>query len=236
METGRTLLRIGVAGLAVTHLTPLGYILILPLEDRFPQPQPPTEIAGIVLLTGGEDEWVSERRDQSLYNDAGERVMATAMLATKYPDAKIIVTGGGREDLKQAEVSARALIDMGVTKNRITVETEARNTRENAINVANGLGAVGAATNDQAGSWLLVTSAFHMPRSVGSYRMAGLDITAWPTDYRTHRSGAWSFGLGSLGLNAARTLDLAVHEWLGLAAYYARGWSDDLYPAPLPEN
>ena len=79
--------------------------------------------------------------------------------------------------------------------------------------------------------WLLVTSAWHMPRSMGSFRAAGFPVTAYPVDYRTRggEDARRGFLHTSEGL---RRLDLMVKEWLGLLAYRLSGRTDALFPAP----
>ena len=79
-------------------------------------------------------------------------------------------------------------------------------------------------------NWLLVTSAYHMPRSVGAFRQAGWTVIAYPVDYRT--TPRLRFG-GSISFNKAlRLLELASHEWAGLVAYYALGRTNAFFPAP----
>jgi len=79
--------------------------------------------------------------------------------------------------------------------------------------------------------WLLVTSAWHMPRSVGVFRKAGFPIEPWPVDYRT--AGLWDalrpFEAPADGL---KRLDTAVREWIGLVIYRITGRSDAVFPGP----
>src|SRR5690606_20445467 len=102
-------------------------------------------------------------------------------------------------------------------------EGASRNTAENARLTAAMLGA------GQALPWLLVTSASHMPRAVASFRAAGLEVLPYPVDFRTEPARlAWP-------RQPSASLDLAgvaLHEWLGLVAYYLAGHSEELFPAP----
>ncbi len=80
-------------------------------------------------------------------------------------------------------------------------------------------------------TWVLVTTALHMPRAMGIARRLDWQILPWPTDYRTpgdNASPAWRFSFGS----NLSDLDEAAHEWLGLVAYYLVGKTDTLFPAP----
>jgi len=79
-------------------------------------------------------------------------------------------------------------------------------------------------------TWLLVTSAFHMPRAVGCFRRAGWNVVAYPVDHSTAGESEppiqFNFGSGLGGLRAA------VHEYLGLFFYWIGGKTDALFPAP----
>jgi uncharacterized SAM-binding protein YcdF (DUF218 family) len=79
--------------------------------------------------------------------------------------------------------------------------------------------------------WLLVTSAYHMPRSMGLFRKAGFNVVAYPVDYRSE--GIFrDWRLSNEVWRGLRLFDVAAHEWVGLAAYYASGKIDALFPGP----
>jgi len=84
-------------------------------------------------------------------------------------------------------------------------------------------------TSDQ--TWLLLTSAFHMPRSMGLFRKAGFLVTAFPIGYYS-MGGAFDFPFNSGSAKSLLLFDIAVHEWIGLLVYYATGKIDDVFPAP----
>jgi uncharacterized SAM-binding protein YcdF (DUF218 family) len=79
--------------------------------------------------------------------------------------------------------------------------------------------------------WLLVTSAFHMPRAIGAFRKAGFDVEAYPVDWRTRGWVDARVPFDRLSSGLART-DVALHEWGGLVIYWLTGRSSDLFPAP----
>src|SRR5690606_15779763 len=114
---------------------------------------------------------------------------------------------------------------LGVAAERLTLENRSRNTHENAVFTRELL------APESGEVWLLVTSAFHMPRAVGLFRKAGFPVVPWPVDYRT--SG--EEGVGLFRDNAADALQAtttAIREWIGLAAYYLSGRIDDVLPGP----
>ena len=114
---------------------------------------------------------------------------------------------------------------MFLARSRIVAESKSRNTVENAV--FSKLLAM-PQPNER---WLLVTSAYHMPRAIGAFRHVGFAVEAYPVDWRTRgwRDAAMPFDRLSAGLD--RT-DVAIHEWIGLIAYRLSGRSSTLFPAP----
>ncbi len=218
------------AVLLVIGVAPAGALLIAPLENRFPQPPanlPPPY--GVVVLGGAIDDDISRARGQATFDEGAERLTETAILARRYPTARIVYTGGSNSLLgrpsNEAEEARRLLAAMGVDPQRITLETRSRNTDENARFTA----ALVHPEPDQ--TWLVVTSAHHMPRAMGLFRKAGFAAVADPVDYRTEGGrGDWRVS-ASLPRGLA-LFDLAAHEWVGLAAYRLSGRVDAWFPGP----
>lgn len=223
----RGLLALLTLSLLAVAATPWSALVIQPLEDRFAVPRLPDSVAGIVVLGGALDPVVSAARDQVAANGAVERVTTLVTLGRRYPQARLIFSGGSgsltTQELKEAPVAKRFLDELGFDTARVMFEDQSRNTWENAVLSKQ-------AMNPQVGeTWLLVTSALHMPRSVGAFRAAGWSVLPYPVDYLTSgHKGAWGFDLGG----ALSRLDTGLHEWLGLAYYRWRGWSDSLFPGP----
>jgi uncharacterized SAM-binding protein YcdF (DUF218 family) len=234
---GRRFVTIGAILLLLAGLSPLGNALILPLEDRFPRanlddPPPPT---GFILLGGAEDRLVGTARHAPTLNEAGERIVEAAILARRFPDAKIAFSGGDAGILYKSDSEAQGaqtlLTALGLAADRLILEANARDTYENAAFLKEELtkrGELGAGKR-----WVLITSAFHMPRAMGAFRKANFDVEPWPVDYRTRGLADLTrpFDKVSEGL---RRVDVASREWVGLLAYWLGGRSDALFPAPLP--
>ena len=231
---GRRFVTVGVILLLVAGLSPLGNALILPLEDRFPranldQPPAPT---GFIVLGGAEDRLVGQARKAPTLNEAGERMVETVMLARKFPEAKIAFSGGDAGIFytsdSEAVGAARMLTDMGVAPDRLILEAGARDTYENAVYLKAELDKLGLL--DPGKRWVLITSAYHMPRAMASFRRAGFQVEPWPVDYRTrgHADLTRPFDKVSEGL---RRVDMATREWVGLLAYWLAGRTDSLFPA-----
>jgi len=217
--------------LLVAGLSPLGNLLILPLEERFSRPEftEGEAPAGIIVLGGAQDTLVSTGRNVIAINEAGERIVEAVALARRFPDARIVFTGGTNQLIYESETeaeNAKTFFDqLGVASDRLLLEDQARDTYENARLTRE-------LVNPKPGErWLLVTSANHMPRAMGCFRAAGFDVEAWPVDYRTRgRQDAWRFfDKPSEGL---RRMDKAMREWVGLLVYRITGRTNELLPQP----
>jgi len=219
---------LGLVILGLASFTNIGAVAIAPLEGRFARPaELPERVDAIVLLGGATDARISTARQITETSEAGDRLIETIRLAQRYPEARIVLTGGVAAILAGAESEAltmqRLLLAFGIAPERIVLEGEARNTDENAGYTAELLG-------PEPGTVLLVTSAFHIPRSIGLFRKAGITAIAWPTDYRS--SGIENFGIDIAEPVAnLQTATVAMKEWIGLVVYRWTGRIDDLLPA-----
>ena len=227
---GRRLLVVSVVLLALCGFSPIGRLLILPLEQRFPAWDPSRGAPdGIVVLGGSIDEDLSAARGRTVMPRAADRIVAAAELARQYPKARVVFSGGSAnllfdDSIKEADFALATLENLGVSKERLTAERLSRNTVENAEFVK-------AVISPRPGErWLLVTSAFHMPRSVGLFRKAGFPVEAYPVDWRASRSHAFQFS--SVAVQGLERTDIAVREWIGLAAYRLTGKIDTFLPGP----
>ncbi len=226
--------RLFFAGFAIVVLfgiLPGGNILVLPLEERFQTRQaavPQEKISGIILLGGFEDGPVTVARGGLALNEAAERLTETLRLARALPDAKVIFTGGSGALFGGPDAGAAVqqfFVDAGIAADRIIVEKASRTTYENAT-LTKVL--VNPTAKDR---WLLVTSAYHMPRSVGVFRKVGFDVVPYPVDFRTTGWEGAFRPFDSIAAGLQRT-DLAAKEWIGLVAYWISGRSSALFPGP----
>jgi uncharacterized SAM-binding protein YcdF (DUF218 family) len=221
-------------GLALATFLPLGAWLSLPLEERFPPPPTdapcPGGVDGAVVLGGGVSAAVTRARGQPSFRDNMERVAAIPELARRFPDATILYTGGvGWTDepgaLSEAAVVARFLARQGLPADRVMLEHEARSTRENALR------SLPLARPEPGSCWLLVTSAMHMPRSIGVFRKAGWpEMTPMPVDY--HTTGEVALDGLPIVSDRLSQLDQAAYEWYGLIYYWLLGYTDAPFPGP----
>jgi len=217
--------------IAIAGLSPLGNTLLLPLEQRFP-PWDASHGApdGIIVLGGAITPDVSDARGAVALNEAAERVTAAVELARRYPNARIISSGGSNalfpgDEAVEAAIAVREFEALGIPHDRISAEEQSRNTIENAVFSRL------IAQPKPGERWLLVTSAFHMPRAIAAFRAAGFPVEAYPVDWRTRGPLDAFRPFGSVAEGLGRT-DTAVHEWIGLLAYRLSGRTRELFPAP----
>lgn len=224
---------LGVLVLGLTGFTTLGALMIAPLEDRFERPaQMPEAVAAIVMLGGASSGSVSAARGLTELTVAGDRFVETLRLAQLYPQAKVVITGGvgsiESEGETEAATAERFFTGLGIAPERLVLEDQARNTAENADFTAALLG-------ELDGPAVMVTSAFHMPRSMGLFRKAGLEMLPWPTDYRSTGEESVGFDIRN-PVDNLTTATTAMKEWIGLLVYHWSGKIDELLPGPYISN
>lgn len=206
---------------------PVGEWLFHPLETRFETNPPlPTDVDGILMLGGALSPALSQAWDQTETYDGAERLQAFVTLARHYPQAQLAFSGGSgnprRQGLKEAQAIASYLQQMGLGEREVVLESRSRNTWENAVY------SKALLNPDSSERWILITSAFHMPRAVGIFCQQGWPVLPWPVDHRSERGNLlriqFQFAFNLL------TLREATKEWTGLLAYATTGRSDSLLP------
>lgn len=216
-----------VSVMLLVALFPVDEWFLYPLEKRFPvNPALPMKVDGIIVLGGAEDAERSSAWNQAEVNEWAERFLAAIALARQYPAAKLVFTGGSSNMLSQgpkgADVAMALFKQQGLDITRITFERNSRNTFENAV-FTKAMVKPHAAEN-----WVLVTSAFHMPRSVGIFCKAEWPVIPYPVDHQTRPDALFRVDL-DLALHLDH-LTVGVREWVGLIAYYATGKTTALLP------
>lgn len=227
-RVGRIITALAFLGFALAAIVPFGPMLIRPLEARFSFPASlPEKPNGILVLGGFLDPALSVKRGQPVLSGAVERFTAFVELARRYPEAKLIFSGGSGSLTDQSHSEADAARDLaerlGLDPNRVIWESHSRNTHENAIYSRQ------RAEPKPGETWILVTSAMHMPRAVGCFRRQDFPVIAYPVDYTGDgKIPSLSFDLlGGLG-----SLSAGLKEWVGLAAYYLMDRTEAFFPPP----
>ena len=220
----------GAIGLFVAGLSPLANALILPLEERFPAYRDNgVPVAGFIVLGGTFDTEATNARGQMALNETGERIIALGELARRYPAARIVYAGGGSEftpdTTPEATLVENTASSLGVAPARMAYDRQSLNTFENAVYAKK------VAQPQPGERWLVVTSAFHMPRTIGVFRKVGFDVVAYPVDYRTAGSVSLLRSFAFVGEGLRRT-EIAAKEWIGLLSYRLSGKTDEVFPGP----
>lgn len=206
-------------------VSPFGKWLLTPLESRFPAWTPrPEEPTGVIVLGGDINLDVAAGRGVVSPANPHRIVMAAALLH-RYPRARALYSGGNpsvwKSKAREADYALELLEELGIPRSRIEVERSSRNTAENARFSRE------LVSPNPTQRWLLVTSAFHMPRAVGIFCKAGFMVEPVPSGWQT--DGRYALELQDPVVGLA-TMDVAVHEWLALLIARLTGKTDSIFP------
>ncbi|QJF51862.1 YdcF family protein [Roseobacter ponti] len=222
----RRWLTVGLCAAIISGAVPVGNLVLNPLERAYPARPQVANPAGIIVLGGMEDLSPAYTGRMAQVNDAGERLIVATELARRFPEAVVLYSGGqlalAPVDKGAFEIGPDILRRLGLPENRLLVEGRSRSTAENATFSR-------ALVPDQdERPWLLVTSAFHMPRALGSFCAAGWrNLTPWPVDYR---GGELLENIGWDLAGHLHALNTGVKEWIGLLAYRQTGRTGSFFP------
>lgn len=227
---GRKLMVASIAGLAICGFSPLGGILLFPLEQRFPPCEAQRGVPeGIIVLGGPIDADLSVALNRPVVKGSPDRLLMAAALARQFPNARVVYSGGSPNlfdnDAREADFAAGIFQSLGIDKARLLMERQSRNTYENAVFTK---ALVAPAPGER---WVLVTSAFHMPRSVGLFRKVGFSVEPCPVDWRVGGRADF-FRFTNVAGEGWGRIDTALREWMGLVAYRLTGKTEALFPGP----
>jgi uncharacterized SAM-binding protein YcdF (DUF218 family) len=226
---GAVISAVALVAVVAGTLSPLGNILLTPLEQRFADTDFPAQRFDGLIILGGSYDTVSHGYLSTIYLEEDTEPMAIVPgLARRYPEARIIFSGGTDPSTpgpSEAAIVKQYFISFGIAPERILIEERSQTTEQNARFTADLIHPTPGAR------FLLVTSSYHMPRAMGAFRKAGFNVVGFPVGSRTH---GWSeiWWPASTGADNMRRLDIAVHEWLGLLDYRLSGYSNELFASP----
>jgi uncharacterized SAM-binding protein YcdF (DUF218 family) len=224
-SVGRPLILASAAAMLVVWLLPVGQWLAMPLEARFQRGTLPSHVDGILILGNGLDPKIYASRGVPNEQPSEQRIVAGAELARRFPRAKVVFSGGSGALFggdSEAGVARMILMDLGVPARQILLEDKSRDTWENLVFTRR-------LVSPKAGeTWILVTSAIHMPRAMGIAHRVGWQMIPWPAEYITasHGSIRWHYDYA----DKAGELQEVLHEWIGLVAYRLEGRTDSIFP------
>jgi uncharacterized SAM-binding protein YcdF (DUF218 family) len=217
--------RLQVCALSVLLLAgwqPLPDALLRQLEAQYPEVPASADLsgyAGLIVLGGGTASGrVSQAHMHPQVGEGSERLSASVAILQRYPRLRMVYTGGEGDWLgtgpSEADRARNFFEDLGAKGPLMQYEAASRNTYENAVLTALVPGV------DKTQRWLLVTSAWHMPRSMATFQKTGWNVVAYPVDYRTGESTHWADYSLRNGTDKWQTV---LNELVGLAAYRITG-------------
>ena len=224
---GKAPVALSTLGFTLLTVAPVGPATLLILEERFPPPAAlPERVDGILVLGGAVNSMLVFSSGVTAAKCSAARVFDAVLLARRYPAAKLVLVGGGVFPIgyTDARATLQFVVDQGIAPARILLEGKSRTTHENVIYARE----LVRPSQDQ--TWVLVTSAYHMPRAMGAFTAAGWRVIPYPVnssiDAKTELRAHFSL------LNGLNDSSLAAHEWGGLVVYRLMGWTRELFPAP----
>ena len=229
-KLGKKLILATTALIFFTSVLPVYNLLLLPLENRFPIPEPlPKKVDGVIVLGGAEIPKLTQMRRQVSLSDSVERLTTFLSLTHRYSDAKFVYAGGQgaitAQEYKSATTARLFFEQMGLDTSRVIFDSQSRNTQENVEN------ALQLAQPAKGEKWVLITSAWHMPRSVGIFRKFNWQVIPYPVDFKTN--GQFEMNIGLPKLSAIASVSNVVYEWTALFYYWLMGRTSELFPGPL---
>jgi uncharacterized SAM-binding protein YcdF (DUF218 family) len=230
---GTVLIGLSAVGFLLLAIVPIGPAMLLTLEERFPRPAAlPEKIDGIIVLGGAVEPAISLSYGETVFNGSVARVLSGVALARRHPEAKLVLVSGEGSFFPVGFAEARAtlwfVVEQGIDPARVVLEERSRSTHENAVYAKEMIRPTRGET------WILATSAYHMPRAVASFDAVGWNVIPYPVDYKVDPKTGLRANFSLLdGLSAST---LAGKEWVGLVGYRAVGWTRELFPAPAANS
>jgi uncharacterized SAM-binding protein YcdF (DUF218 family) len=226
---GMVLIGLAALGFVLLAVVPIGPAMLLELEERFPRPAAlPEHVDGILVLGGAVDPALSLSYGETVFNSSVTRVLGGITLARRYPDAKLaLISGEGAffpVGFSEARATLSFVLEQGIAQARVVLEERSRSTHENALYTKEMI-------RPRPGeNWVLVTSAYHMPRAVACFEAVGWPVIPYPVDFKVDPNTGLRPNFSLLdGLGAST---LAGKEWAGLVGYRLMGWTREFFPGP----
>ncbi len=200
--------------------TPLSNFLLNKIEDFIkPSKYPVQQLKGIIVLGGSFNSGLqSKERNEVLLNSSAERLTKVLEIYNKNPKLLILFSGFSGElkpqGWSESDMAKKFFLEQGIKSDNLIFENQSRNTFEN-IKYSRDI------ILNYKGTWGLVTSAYHMPRSYFGFKKQGLILEPISVDYQTGTSPTFwiNFDIAS-GL---RNWSIIFHEIIGISYYKITG-------------
>ena len=211
---------------------PNGTYLLWKLENTYSKPQIfSSNIDGIIILGSGTEPFLTYQHNQIILSEHVERITESIELMKRFPNAKIVYSGGSfttnpEAKLTGVDVAKMFYTQMEIDVNKIIFEDKSLNTYENFVFSKKYI------NNINNEKWLLLTSAFHMKRAMSVAEKLNLNLIPYPVDYQLKKKYNWYRMYIVKGRSFLRNMNhfqLAAHEYIGLAAYYLTNRSSKMF-------
>lgn len=177
---------------------------------------------GTAIVLGGYASW-DPVRERGQLTEAGDRLFGAVRLYHSGHVRKVLITGGAgdlfQKQRSEATYVRQMLQEAGVPDSAIVTESASRNTHENALFTRQLCDSLKI-----GGPFCLLTSAAHMPRSLGCFRKAGMEVIPYPQHFISKAGRGYNFQdyvLPSAGI--LFQWEALLKEWMGMLAYKATG-------------
>ncbi|HNT79478.1 MAG TPA: YdcF family protein [Bacteroidia bacterium] len=173
----------------------------------------------VIIVLGGAMRYYNNETLRPVYGSSLDRVMQGAVLLQSKKANYLLLSGGSGlltdQVQKESKIVGKLLTDMGIDSSKLFIETISRNTYENAVESTKII------TEEKLkGNILLVTSAYHMRRSMACFAKLGIDVEPFPVD---QKSGMNRYTPDKIIIPDSESLvlwELLIHEWIGCISYY----------------
>lgn len=228
-QAGQRMMTTALALIVILGILPAGPLLMTWLERQYPTPETlPQKIDGIIVLGGAFESYLSAETGHIVANDQVDRIFCFLYLARQHPEAKLVFSGGAGDILNPQAMEgddARAFFKIAGFDRKILYEEKSRNTYENALYSKE------MASPKTGENWVLTTSAYHMPRSVGIFEKLGWTVIPYQCDPKTDGTYNIFYRLPN-AVGNFHLLNLGTKEILGSIVYYLTGKTAFILPPP----
>lgn len=193
--------------------------LINYLENEYP----PIEIKDlgfhkVTVVLGGSINNLTKYTNQIELNSSAERLFSALNLYNNKKTEIILFTGGSGalfyNSLTESDLAKKFFFELGVNPNNLVFENESRNTKENAKFTKEILD-----KNKLNQKVILITSAFHMGRSVEIFKKYGIEVTPFPCDFRAIHPNVPIYHKWVPNTSALENSSIAIKEYIGRIIY-----------------
>jgi uncharacterized SAM-binding protein YcdF (DUF218 family) len=177
----------------------------------------------VAIVLGGESRYYNTETGRLVYGNGIDRLLQAVALYRQKKVKKILLSGGSgyllMQNIKESVLLKQVLLDMNIPDSDVIIETQSRNTYENAL-----MSAAILKSNLYGKRYLIITSAFHMRRTIACFNKQGITGDAFPVDEHSSESIFTPEGIFIPDAGVLSAWDMLFHEWVGIGIYKISGY------------